>query len=252
MNGVSMVEAFVPTQALCGAFGGSRVHAAVAQRPKYRGSVRRQHGVTAQFNYNIYQDGSERSKRGVASNERAVTIQKPLGLVLEEAQDGMVFVADVTEDGNAAKDGSIGVGDVVVACSATFGDEVWSTRGIGLERVMKSIAVRSGDFVTLVLETPDELARKKAEATAGAQARRVEARDKFGEREVLDPTSWVSTGSSTPQYDDQYAQDKVDIDSKLKEKLKQEVVAPYTQNWILWASVGVGFLVIASVLILGS
>eukprot|EP00179_Madagascaria_erythrocladioides_P020059 CAMPEP_0198328602 /NCGR_PEP_ID=MMETSP1450-20131203/15576_1 /TAXON_ID=753684 ORGANISM="Madagascaria erythrocladiodes, Strain CCMP3234" /NCGR_SAMPLE_ID=MMETSP1450 /ASSEMBLY_ACC=CAM_ASM_001115 /LENGTH=245 /DNA_ID=CAMNT_0044032745 /DNA_START=37 /DNA_END=774 /DNA_ORIENTATION=- len=217
-----------------------------------RAVSRRPATVVAQYNYNIYQDGSERSKRGVSAGERAVTIRKPLGLVLEEANDGMVFIAEINQQGNAAAigDGQINVGDVVVACSATFGDEVWSTRGIGLERVLKSIAVRSGDFVTLVLETPSELADRKAAAAAGAAQRRVDARDKFGEREVLDPTSWAS--SAPKQYDDQYSAQETDIDSALKEKLKQEVVAPYKQNWILWASIGVGFLVIASVLILGS
>lgn len=79
-----------------------------------------------EFNYNIYQDDEDRSRRTVAPGERAVTLQKPLGLVLEEGQDGMVFVAQIDADGNAADSGEVSEGDVVVAVSATFGEEVWS------------------------------------------------------------------------------------------------------------------------------
>lgn len=36
---------------------------------------------------------------------------------------------------------------------------------------------------------------------------------------------------------------KKPIDDRLRERLKQEVVSPYTQNWILWAGVIVAVLV---------
>lgn len=144
----------------------------------------------AQFNYNIYQDGNERSKRRVTGTDRAVTISKPLGLILEEGQDGMVFIASIDPNGNAAKGGQVQVGDIVVACSATFGDEVWSTRGVGLGKLMKSISVRSGPLVTLVLESPSQVAEKKQSSANLAMERRSEARSKFGERQVLDPNTW--------------------------------------------------------------
>lgn len=201
-----------------------------------------------QFNYNIYQDVEDRSKRNVADSDRSVVIQKPLGIVLEEGQDGMVFVAEVDPEGNAADTGEVNEGDILVAVSATFGDEVWSTRGVGLDRVMKSIRIRAGDFVTLVLESPAELSQRKDFAARQAESRRKEARDKFGEREVLDPVSWTSvkptSDNSLYEYGDP---EQVQIDEKLKEKLKQEVVAPYQQNWILWVGGAIFVLVILSV-----
>jgi len=41
--------------------------------------------------------------------------------------------------------------------SATFGDEMWSTRGCGKYRLEKSIAVRQGQNISLVLENPKNL-----------------------------------------------------------------------------------------------
>ncbi|CAN8076660.1 unnamed protein product [Agarophyton chilense] len=199
------------------------------------------------FNYNIYQDGDDRSKRVVSDSDRSVVLQKPLGMVLEEGQDGMVFVAEIDPDGNAAASGEVNEGDVLVAVSATFGDEVWSTRGVGLDRVMKSIRIRSGDFVTLVLESPDKLSEMKTKAAEQAASRRSEARDKFGEREVLDPVTWTK---AKPQTNDVYEYgdpEQPQIDDALKQKLKREVAAPYEQNWILWIGAGILILVLLSV-----
>eukprot|EP00177_Eucheuma_denticulatum_P007117 GFKZ01012942.1.p2 GENE.GFKZ01012942.1~~GFKZ01012942.1.p2 ORF type:complete len:257 (-),score=43.87 GFKZ01012942.1:2054-2824(-) len=197
-----------------------------------------------EFNYNIYQNEEDRAKRAVSSVDRAVVIQKPLGLVLEEGQDGMVFVAEIDPDGNAADSGEVNEGDILVAVSATFGEEVWSTRGVGLDRVMKSIRIRSGDFVTLVLESPDQLSEYKSMAAEQALYKRSEAREKFGEREVLDPVSWRRAKPDTYEYGDPA---QAQIDDALKEKLKGEISAPYEQNWILWVGAGILLLVILSV-----
>lgn len=196
------------------------------------------------FNYNIYQDMEDRSRRAVSPGERAVTLQKPLGLVLEEGKDGMVFVASIDDEGNASDSGEINEGDVVVAVSATFGEEVWSTRGVGLDRVLKSIRIRAGDFVTLVLETPAELTQRMSYAEASAASRRTDAREKFGEREVLDPVSWRSM-SKGAIYEDDVDPKQALIEEELKQKLKDEITAPYRQNWILWVGIGVFILVIA-------
>nr|UXY87630.1 hypothetical protein CcurKRNrm1_p100 [Cryptomonas curvata] len=144
--------------------------------------------VNAQYKYNIFQDGSDRAKRLVNNEERYAIIQKPLGIVLEEADDGMVCIAKISPNGNAANSGfDIRIGDIIVAVSATFGDEVWSTRGVGLEMVLKSIKIRSGDFVTLVLESPNENENLKNLAAENASQRRKDAREKFGSPVVLDP-----------------------------------------------------------------
>lgn len=58
-------------------------------------------------------------------------------------------------------------GDIVTMCSATFGDDMWSTRGVGLTRVLAAIRVRAGPKVKLVLESPKGY--KKKQATTKAQ-----------------------------------------------------------------------------------
>ena len=50
-------------------------------------------------------------------------------------------------------------------CSATFGDQMWSCRGVGLTRVLAAIRVRAGPTVKLVFETPGGY-KKKAAQTA--------------------------------------------------------------------------------------
>lgn len=209
-------------------------------------------GPVAQYNYNIYQDQDDRSKRNVSATDRAVVIEKPLGLILEESQDGMVFIAEIDPEGNASEAEGIEVGDIVVAVSATFGDEVWSTRGVGLDRVMKSIKVRSGPRVTLVLETPDQISAKKVTAMANAADRRDKTREQFGSPEVLNPMSWTKQQESKTVYD--YSTDAGpstnEIEEELKEKLRSEITAPYRQNWLLWISGGVFALVVISFIVL--
>ncbi|KAA8498018.1 hypothetical protein FVE85_5603 [Porphyridium purpureum] len=214
-------------QAGAGARGVSRRASRARVRSVNSGTIR------MQYNFNVYQDGNERSKRTLAANDRAVSVQKPMGLLLEEAQDGMVFVAEVFEGSNAEMAG-VEVGDIVVAVSATFGDEVWSTRGIGLARVMKSIEVRQGDFVTLVLESPEQVSEKKKLAVKAAAMRREDAREKFGEREVLDPNTWtkMSSGGS-------------DSDAELKAMLDSEQAQDEgNSSQVIYGSIGIGLLVI--------
>lgn len=66
-------------------------------------------------------------------------------------------------------------GDIVTMCSATFGDQMWSTRGVGLTRVLAAIRVRAGATVKLVLETPDKY-KKKAVMTTKQKNAMEEAR----------------------------------------------------------------------------
>lgn len=50
-------------------------------------------------------------------------------------------------------------------CSATFGNEMWSCRGVGLTRVLAAIRVRSGATVKLVFESPGSYKKKAAMTT---------------------------------------------------------------------------------------
>ena len=55
-------------------------------------------------------------------------------------------------------------------CSATFGDDMWSTRGVGLTRVLAAIRVRAGPYVKLEFESPNAYQKKAATSTKQAQA----------------------------------------------------------------------------------
>jgi hypothetical protein len=55
-------------------------------------------------------------------------------------------------------------------CSATFGDQMWSTRGVGLTRVLAAIRVRSGPTVKLVFENVTEGRKKVASTIKQAKA----------------------------------------------------------------------------------
>ncbi len=61
-------------------------------------------------------------------------------------------------------------GDIVTMCSATFGDQMWSTRGVGLTRVLAAIRVRAGPTVKLVFESSKETASKARMSTKAAKA----------------------------------------------------------------------------------
>jgi len=154
---------------------------------------------TSQYKYNIFLNGENRAKRIVTNEDRYAILQKPLGIILEEGDDGMVFIAKIDPAGNAAQSGfDIRVGDIITAVSATFGDEVWSTRGVGLDRVLKSIKIRSGDFVTLVLEAVDENESQKTIAAKNAEERRKDAREKFGAPVMLDPITLTPINQDEP------------------------------------------------------
>lgn len=55
-------------------------------------------------------------------------------------------------------------------CSATFGDEMWSTRGVGLSRVLAAIRLRAGSTVKIVFESPGDYKKKAAITTKQKEA----------------------------------------------------------------------------------
>ena len=61
-------------------------------------------------------------------------------------------------------------GDIVTMCSATFGDDMWSTRGVGLTRVLAAIRVRAGPTVKLVFESPNQYKKKSAASVKQREA----------------------------------------------------------------------------------
>lgn len=114
----------------------------------------------------------EKAARYAGAGENFVELKRPLGLVLDQDDNGNVFVQTVAPRGNAARAGTIKEGDIVTMCSATFGDQMWSTRGVGLTRVLAAIRVRSGPTVSLVFESPSQKKMKGAEVARQAKAAR--------------------------------------------------------------------------------
>ena len=60
-------------------------------------------------------------------------------------------------------------------CSATFGDDMWSCRGVGLTRVLAAIRVRAGPVVRLVVESPRQTQARKSDTMKQMQAREAAA-----------------------------------------------------------------------------
>lgn len=111
-----------------------------------------------------------RASRQAGADDRVVELRRPLGLVLNEDPDGNVYVETVAPRGNAARSGLVNEGDIVTMCSATFGDQMWSCRGVGLTRVLAAIRVRAGPTVSLVFETSSEYKGRSQASTKAAKA----------------------------------------------------------------------------------
>ena len=129
----------------------------------------------------------ERAARDAGAGERKVTIRKPLGLVLDARPGGDVFVKEITPGGNAEAVGNVKVGDTIQMCSATFGNQMWSTRGAGLDRVMRAIEVRAGPTCSLVLQSKAE--QKNFLADMFGQQKKVQEQrivDAQTKREILE------------------------------------------------------------------
>lgn len=119
------------------------------------------------------------SFRSARPGDRKVTFRKPnqatdgllLGLKFRESFGKGVYIDKIVEGTEAARlkrEGKIFEGDEVVMVSATFGDEMWSARGVGKYRLEKSIAVRQGMTISFVLESPQD-AKRLAQMNKDAQ-----------------------------------------------------------------------------------
>lgn len=99
-----------------------------------------------------------------------------LGLKFREDWSKAVFIDKIVDGTEAARlksQGKIKEGDEVTMVSATFGDEMWSARGIGKYRLEKSIAVRQGATIAFVFEN------KNAKDNKADQARIQKEKDRM-------------------------------------------------------------------------
>lgn len=113
------------------------------------------------------------SARSAQAGDRKVTFRKQnaattgltLGMVFRETFSKAVIIDKIvpgTQADALKKQGKLREGDEITMVSATFGTEMWSARGIGKMRLEKSLAVRQGGTVDLVVTNPSEGSKKLA------------------------------------------------------------------------------------------
>lgn len=98
-----------------------------------------------------FDSAAELRARTAVSERVRVTLQKPLGLELEERpwrKSTAVFVKQV--DGNVSASGKVLPGDRITAISASLGERMWPTRSV--EGVRSAIMTRLGNEVCIELE----------------------------------------------------------------------------------------------------
>lgn len=128
---------------------------------------------------------SDLSLRSAPVGSRKVQFRKPnsatqgimLGLKFRDTfGKGVIIdkIIDGTEAARLKRDGKIKEGDEIVMVSATFGDEMWSARGIGKMRLEKSIAVRQGMTISFVVEGKDDNSERRKKQMSAAQSKEKE------------------------------------------------------------------------------
>jgi hypothetical protein len=146
--------------------------------------------------FNLFGNTEESKKRrndlalrDAPDGSNMLTFEKPnravsdigLGIKFREGANKEIYVGKIipgTQADDYKKEGVLSEGDEIVMVSATFGDEMWSSRGIGIARLESSIKIRSGKFVSLVFEgqTKNSGARQKALQKAREQEEKRVAR----------------------------------------------------------------------------
>ena len=137
----------------------------ISGRASHRSVVTKTRSMTMKVENDAF-TRANRAKRTADAGDRMVELRMPLGIELDEDKEGNVFVKKVEPNSRAAKTGMVFEGDYVAMVSATFGDDMWSARGVGLNRVLVTIKSRNSKPVKLVLEGPNEAEEKKRRAIA--------------------------------------------------------------------------------------
>lgn len=96
-----------------------------------------------------------RSQRAVDSNARLVECDLPLGVVFEEKDGGDIYVKDVDDRSSAWRQG-VRPGAQLTMISATFGDEMWTARKVGLTQFYTVLNSRFGSTIRLALEKENQ------------------------------------------------------------------------------------------------
>lgn len=97
-------------------------------------------------------DGA-RSAREVGADDkgRIVECNMPLGIQFEERAKGDIYIKDVDQNSDAWDQG-VRPGAQLTFVSATFGDEMWNTKGVGMTQFMTVLRSRFGSTIKIALE----------------------------------------------------------------------------------------------------
>ena len=79
----------------------------------------------------------------------------PLGIDFEERDGGDIYIKSVDKSSDAYAQG-VRPGAQLVMISATFGDEMWNTRNVGLTQFFTVLNSRFGSTMKLALEKEDQ------------------------------------------------------------------------------------------------
>eukprot|EP00931_Biecheleriopsis_adriatica_P010484 TRINITY_DN111557_c1_g1_i1.p1 TRINITY_DN111557_c1_g1~~TRINITY_DN111557_c1_g1_i1.p1 ORF type:complete len:226 (-),score=81.30 TRINITY_DN111557_c1_g1_i1:85-762(-) len=86
---------------------------------------------------------------------RVVEVSMPLGIDFEEKGGGDIYIKAVEKSSDAWAQG-VRPGAQLVSVSATFGDEMWNTRNVGLTQFSTVINSRFGSTMKLALQKEDQ------------------------------------------------------------------------------------------------
>ncbi len=86
---------------------------------------------------------------------RTVEVSMPLGIEFEEKDGGDIYIKSVDKSSDAYAQG-VRPGAQLVMISATFGDEMWNTRNVGLTQFFTVLNSRFGSTMKLALEKEDQ------------------------------------------------------------------------------------------------
>mmetsp|Transcript_71038 Transcript_71038/g.186255 ORF Transcript_71038/g.186255 Transcript_71038/m.186255 type:complete len:223 (-) Transcript_71038:198-866(-) len=101
------------------------------------------------------EEASTRSARVAdTANSRLVEVYLPLGINFEERNGGDIYIKDVDPESDAYDQGVRG-GAQLVMVSATFGDEMWNAKKVGMTQFMTVLNSRFGSTIQLALEKED-------------------------------------------------------------------------------------------------
>lgn len=95
-----------------------------------------------------------RAQREASDASRVVECDMPLGIEFEEKEEGNIYIKRVDPSSSAYERG-VRPGALLCMVSATFGDDMWNARGVGMRQVNTVITTRYGASIKLALEKED-------------------------------------------------------------------------------------------------